>query len=215
MGTGSNAYVYDVNDNRTQVIKSNGATGSDRRYCYDAQDRLQYRNTGAACSSTANDESYVYDAAGNRTESIVGASTTNFAYDLTGQLCQVGATTCGTHNVAYDAAGHTRSWNGWFFTYDAEGRLTTACKDSNCATHKERVEFTYDGEGRRTQQNTAPANGTFTNYEFRYQGDSVVEERLNGTVTRHYLVDVTGAITKLVVPAGQANAGGAGDTARG
>lgn len=181
-GTGSNEYAYDVNDNRSQVIESNGATGSDRRYCYDAQNRLEYRNTGAACSSTVNDESYVYDAAGNRSQGIVGGSTTNFAYNASGQLCNTGATNCGTPNVTYEAAGRTRSWNGWFFSYDAEGR--------------------------RTHIKTALASGSFTTVELRYQGSSVVEERTGSTVTRQYLVDKDGAIVKLIIPTGQANAGG-------
>ncbi len=206
-GTGSNEYAYDVNDNRSQVIESNGATSSDRRYCYDAQNRLEYRNTSAACSSAAKDESYGYDAAGNRSQSMVGSSTTNFAYNASGQLCHIGATTCGTPNVTYDDAGRTRFWNGWFFSYDAEGRLTKACKDSSCATNAERVEFTYDGEGRRTQIKTALASGSFTTVELRYQGSSVVEERTGSTVTRQYLVDEVGAIVKLIIPTGQANAG--------
>jgi len=204
---GSSSYTYDQNDNRTGVVENNGATSADRRYCYDAQNRLQYRNTNAACSPTAKDETYAYDAAGNRTQAVVGGTTTNFAYNADGQLCKTGATTCGTPNVTYDSVGRTRNWNGWWFNYDAEGRLTRACKDSGCAANLERVFFTYDGEGRRTKIETAPANGTLSSLELRYQGGSVVEEWTNGTLTRSYTVDEAGTILKLTIPSGQTGAG--------
>ncbi len=141
------------------------------------------------------------------TQTVVGGVTTNFAYNAEGQLCKTGATTCGTPNVTYDSVGRTRSWNGWWFRYDAEGRLTEACKDSGCAASKERVAFTYDGEGRRTTIETAPANGTFTTLELRYQGGSVVEEWTNGTLTRSYTVDEAGTILKMTIPSGQAGTG--------
>jgi RHS repeat-associated protein len=207
MALGSSTYAYDQNDNRTQVVENNGATSSDRRYCYDAQNRLIARRTGAACTSSP-DETYAYDPAGNRTQTAVGGVTTDFAYNADGQLCKIGATTCGTPNVTYDVAGRTRSWNGWWFSYDAEGRLTKACKTSNCADTAERVEFTYDGEGRRTEIRTAPANVTaFTTLELRYQGSSAVEEWTNGTLTRSYTVDEAGTILKLTIPSGQTGAG--------
>jgi RHS repeat-associated protein len=205
--TGSDGYAYDVNDNRTQVNESNGVTSSDRRYCYDAQDRLIYRNTATACSSSAKDESYAYDAAGNRTQAVVGGTTTNFAYDGNGQLCRTAGTTCGTPNVSYDDAGRTRNWAGWWLTYDGEGRLTKACKSSTCASTADRVEMAYDGDGNRTQIVTTPASGSATTVDFAYQGSALVEERTNGSLSRQYTVDETGTIVKLTIPAGQADAG--------
>ena len=204
--TGSVAYEYDANDNRTRVNESNGATSADLRYCFDAQDRLAYRNTGAACSPTAKDESYAFDGAGNRTLTVVGGITTNFAYNTDGQLCEVGATTCGTPNVTDDAAGRIATWNGWWFRYDAEGRLLTACKSSTCAATADKVAMTYDGEGRRTKIETTPANGATTTREFRYQGDAIVEEKVGGSVARQYLVDESGSVVEMVIPTG-VNAG--------
>ncbi len=48
--------------------------------------------------------------------------------------------------------------------------------------------------------------------DFRYQGDAIVEERLTdashaGVVVRSYLVDEAGSVVKLVVPAGEPDAG--------
>jgi RHS repeat-associated protein len=204
--TGSVAYEYDPNDNRTRVNESNGATSADRRYCFDAQDRLVSRNTGAACSPTVKDESYAFDGAGNRTQAVVGGVTTNFAYNTGGQLCKVGATTCGTPNVTDDTAGRIETWNGWWFRYDAEGRLLTACKSSTCAATADKVAMIYDGEGRRTRIETTPANGATSTREFRYQGDAIVEEKVGGVVARQYLVDESGSVVEMVIPTGS-NAG--------
>jgi RHS repeat-associated protein len=208
--TGSVGYSYDANDNRTLVDEDNGATSSDRRYCYDAQDRLVYRNTGAACSSSAKDEEYQYDASGNRTKAVVG-STTDFAYNASGQLCKVGATTCGTPNVTYDSAGRTASWDGWYLKYDAHDRLVKACQDSGCTTGADQVRMAYDGEGRRTKVVIDPASGDTVTRSFRYQGEAIVEERVKvgagaETVSQRYLVDESGSIVEVIIPSG-ANAG--------
>jgi RHS repeat-associated protein len=202
--TGSNSYTYDHNDNRTQVVEDNGAASTDRRYCYDAQDRLTYRNTAANYDPATNDESYVYDPAGNRTQSTAGTTTT-FTYNSSGQLTGC-SPHCGvaTHtSVAYDDAGRTLSWNGWHLGYDGEGRLAKACKDSSCAASGERVYFTYDGDGRRTRIDTAPASGSLTSVEFRYRGESIVDERDgSGNLLRSYLVDEAGTILQLVIASG-------------
>lgn len=78
------------------------------------------------------------------------------------------------------------------------------------------VAFTYDGEGHRTSIVTDPA-GTGGDLEpatrtFRYQADAIVEETLTddshvGTVVRSYVVDDTGSVVKLVIAAGEPDAG--------
>jgi RHS repeat-associated protein len=202
---GSDIYAYDDNDNRTRVKEFNGAVSSDRYYCYDALDRIAYRNTGAACSSTAKDETYIYDDAGNRTSMTVGGVTTTFVYDDEGRL-----TSAGGEPITHDSAGRMRSWDVgtpvWNFTYDAEGRLLSACRSSSCASGHDKVEFTYDGEGHRTQIKATAAGGTVTTTDFRYQGDSIVEEKVNGSVARSFVIDEAGSIVKMTIPSG-ANAG--------
>jgi YD repeat-containing protein len=176
-----------------QVVREVRSDGSDERANYDP---------------ATNDESYVYDPAGNRTQSTAGTTTT-FTYNSSGQLTGC-SPHCGvaTHtSVAYDDAGRTLSWNGWHLGYDGEGRLARACKDSGCAASGERVFFTYDGEGRRTRIETAPASGSLTSVEFRYRGESIVDERDDsGNVLRSYLVDEAGTILQLVIATGD-NAG--------
>jgi RHS repeat-associated protein len=211
--TGSDTFAYDDNDNRTQVVEHNGAASTDRRYCYDALDQLEFRNTGAACGPSAKDEKYVYDDAGNRTRTEIGAVNTDFAYTAAGQLCKTGGTTCTGANVTYDAAGRTKTWNGWTFSHDADGRILSACKSATCAAGFDKVEFTYDAQGHRTQLKTTSAAGAVSTTDFRYQDDAIVEERLtdaahpSGAVVRTYLTDDTGSIVRMTIPVGETGAG--------
>ncbi len=202
--TGSDTYSYDENDNRTQVVENNGATSSDRRYCYDALNQLIYRNSGAACSSGSNDEAWTYDDAGNRLSSTTGGVTTNFAYTPEGLLCdaRTGTASCSGGNLTSDSAGRISSYNGWAFGYDAEGRLTSACKSPTCASGSDKVTMAYDGEGHRTRIVETAAGGGVTTTDFRYQGDAVVEESVNGSVARRFTVDDAGRIVTMTIPSG-------------
>jgi len=212
--TGSNSYVYDANDNRTQVIESNGTTSSDRRYCYDALNRLRARNTGAACTTTTGDETYTYDAAGNRTQAFTFGTPMNAAYDASGRLCKVGATTCGTPNVEYDAAGRitefaTNSGGGWrVLSHDGEGRILEIC-DLVCTGQSLHFYFAYDADGRRTTKEYTEGGfgGTSELITFRYDGDAITAEYVDGVLAREYLVDESGGIVKMVIPPGQQNPG--------
>lgn len=207
--TGRDEYAYDLNDNRTHVTewKNSSSSSTDYFYCYDSSDQLTRRQSGTACSSSDYDQKYVYDAAGNRTKTVVGGTTTDFAYNADGQLCKVGGTSCSSANVTYGAAGRTKTGNGWNFRYDAQGRLATACRNSGCTSSADKVEFTYDAAGRRTKVKTTPGGGSTTTVTYRYQGSAVVEEKTGSTVTRQYVLDDSGAVVKMIIPSGQANAG--------
>lgn len=214
--TGIARYTYDTNDNRASVAEStDGSTQNPTpiNYCYDAQSRLVATESGGACNSAQDDEEFEYDVAGNRTQAGSPGSPTKFGYEqLTGgQLCKVGATSpsdCSGANVTYDSAGRTRSWNAWWFTYDDDGRLVTACKSSTCASTADKATFVYDGEGRRTEIRTDLAGSPpETVTAMRYHGDTVVEERVGGVVTRQYLPDESGRILKMIIPVGQSNPG--------
>jgi RHS repeat-associated protein len=125
-------------------------------------------------------------------------------------LCDVETGTsasCSGGNVGHDTAGRLALWKGWTLGYDAESRLTSACKSPSCASGYDKVEFAYDGEGHRTKITATSSAGSITTTEFRYQGDAPVEEKVNGTVVRQYVTAEAGAITKVIIPAGQPNAG--------
>jgi RHS repeat-associated protein len=211
---GGDTYTYDDADNVTSVIESgDGGAAPTWNYCYDGRHQLVERQTTSACSASSHDEHYGYDAAGNRTQTVSGATTTNFAYDTQGRLCKVGGTSCASPNVTYDSAGRTTSWAGWTFGYDAEGRLVSACKSATCAAGYDKVTYAYDGEGHRTQIQTTSAGGAAATTDFGYQGDAIVEETLtdaahpSGSIVRRYAVDEAGSIVKMTIPAGEPNAG--------
>lgn len=81
-----------------------------------------------------------------------------------------------------------------------------ACQSASACTGGlyNEVGYTYDGEAHRTQvRKYAAGNATPTEtWDFRYQGDAIVDERLNGVVQRTFLVDESGAIVKMTIPSG-------------
>ena len=207
--TASDTYGYDDNDNKNAVTEANGAATLVRGYCLDAVERVTSTRDTAGCAGTSL-EAYTYDDSGNRT----AAGSTTFTYDAQGQLATC-STGCGT--VAFDAAGRTQKWNGWFFEYDAEGRMTWACQATAVCSGGlyNEIQYTYDGEGHRTQikQFNAGSGSVVATWDFRYQGDAIVEEKLtdaahpSGTVVRSYVVDEAGSVVKMTIPAGETSAG--------
>ncbi|HEY3545817.1 MAG TPA: hypothetical protein VGK17_06960, partial [Propionicimonas sp.] len=207
--TASDTYQYDASDNRTQVVESkDGGAAVTRNYCYDAVSRLRAMKTTTGCTETSGDETFTFDDSGNRT----AAGATTFTYSGSGQLASC-TTGCGT--VTHDSAGRVQRWNGWAFEYDAAGRLTRACQSStDCTGLANEVEFVYDAEGHRTQTrrydsgNASPA----ATWDFRYQGDAIIEEKLTdathaGVVVRSYVVDDSGSVVTMTIPAGEPGEG--------
>lgn len=204
--TGSSAYTYDDNDNRTQVTESrDGGSPTTSYYCYDALNRLT--STGTTTCTTGTPETYEYDDAGNRTRASLG-SPQYFRHSPAGQLCErnSAAGSCPadptTWQIKYDDAGRTKLWNGWNLTYDGEGRLATACTVVGCATG-DKITMRYDGQGRRVELVTRPNGGSDTTTTFRYQGDAIAQEFTGTgtpTLTRTYVTDDAGAIVKFCDP---------------
>ena len=102
--------------------------------------------------------------------------------------------------MTYDSAGRTASYNSWVYAYDAEGRMTSACKSSSCSGSIDKVEFTYDGDGHRTEIKEYTSGTLTTTRDFLYQGDAIVQESTNGTISREYIDDDTGKIIKFCDP---------------
>ncbi|MDP9463507.1 MAG: hypothetical protein M3P52_02690, partial [Actinomycetota bacterium] len=204
--TGSSTYVYDDNDNRTQVSESkDGGSAVTTYYCYDALNRLTSK--GSTTCTTGTSEGYEYDAAGNRTRATL-SSPQYFRYSSAGQLCEQSTTygSCAadpaTWQIRYDDAGRTKLWNSWNLTYDGEGRLATACKVVGCASN-DMVTMRYDAQGHRVELVTRPNSGSATTTTFRYQGDAIAQEYTGtGTLTlvRTYVTDESGAIVKVCDP---------------
>jgi RHS repeat-associated protein len=199
--TGSSSYAYDDNNNRTTVTESStSAAATTRTYCYDALNRLTASKATTACTSSP-DETNVYDDAGNRTSATAAGSTRTFTYGSDGQLdsCTVPACT-----ISYDAAGRsaTITDNGvsWTFSYDADGRVISACKSTACSGSIDRVDYLYDGSGHRIQIKETTSGAVVSTTDLRYQGDTIVQELVGGTVTRTYATDDTGRIVEVCDP---------------
>ena len=204
--TGSDTYAYDDADNRTRVAEDNGSSSSDYRYCHDARGQLTGRGSTAACD-TSSIETFTFDDAGNRTSALEAGVTRDFAYTAAGLLCDVetgSAASCSGGNIGSDDAGRISDEAGWHFAYDAQARLVSACDDADCiGTGFDRVDFAYDGEGHRTAITETPAAGSpIVETTFRYAGDAIVAEYVDGTLSREYTTDDAGTISKVTIPAG-------------
>jgi RHS repeat-associated protein len=203
LDSGYTAYGYDDNDNRTTVTESSTAglgSATTRSYCHDALNRLTASKATTACTSTP-DETNVYDDAGNRTSATASGSTRTFTYDAEGQVSSCATPSC---SVTYDASGRsaTITDNGvaWTFAYDADGRIIGACKSIACSGSIDRVDYLYDGSGHRIQVKETTSAGVVTTTDLRYQGDTVVQELVGGTVSRTYATDDTGRIVEVCDP---------------
>jgi RHS repeat-associated protein len=188
------------------VDEDNAATSADHHYCHDARNQLTGRGSTAACG-TSDIETFSYDDAGNRSQAVEGGTTRNFAYTTAGLLCDVetgAAASCTGGNIGSDDAGRISDHAGWHFDYDASARLVAACDNTSCAgSGFDRVDFSYDGEGHRTAIVATPAAGSpVVTTTFRYQGDAIVAESVGGTLTREYMTDDSGTISKVIVPTG-------------
>jgi RHS repeat-associated protein len=187
-------YDYDDNDNRTKVAENNGGTSSTKYYCYDALNRLTGTYSATNCSSPL--ETYAYDAAGNRTS----AAVRGFTYDVESQLASCSSPSC---TATHDAEGRLTQLvdNGttWTYQYDAEGRLTAACKASACSGSINRLDFAYGEEDQRVQVKEMTSGGQVTTTDLRYEGRGVIQEVTSTGITRTFTLDEAGAIVKLVV----------------
>ena len=61
-------------------------------------------------------------------------------------------------------------------------------------------EFTYDGDGHRTQIKEYTAGTLTTTRDFIYQGDAIVQEKTNATISREYIDDENGTVIKFCDP---------------
>ena len=102
--------------------------------------------------------------------------------------------------MTYDTAGRTASYNGWVYVYDAEGRMTSARKSTSCSGSIDKVLFTYDGEATGPRSRSSPRQRPTTTRDFIYQGDAIVQEKTNGTLSREYIDDEQGSIIKFCDP---------------
>ena len=135
----------------------------------------------------------------------------------TGQLCDVesgaspGAPSCTGGNIAYDDAGRITEFpnieGSWrILAYDGEGRVTEIC-DSAC-TSDLAASHLHVRRGRPPHPRSTTARVARARRDtFRYDGDAITAEYVDGVLAREYLTDESGAIVKMVIPTGQSNPG--------
>jgi RHS repeat-associated protein len=187
-------YAYDDNDNRTQVAENNGASSATSYYCYDGLNRLTGTYGATNCAGPV--ETYAYDAAGNRT----GAAGRTFIYDAEGQLATCTSPACtASHDPEGRLTGLVDAGVTWTYQYDAEGRLTAACKAAACTGSIDRLDFAWGDAGQRVQVKETSSGGTVTTTDLRYEGTGVVQEVTGTGITRTFTLDEAGSIVKVTI----------------
>jgi len=183
-------YVYDPLSRRTKVTYGNNAS-----MAYSYFDAGDLKTLNHNMSGSANDVHYTFtytDAHEVRTEDInksayawqPSAPVTNAAYAPANNLNQYPSYNQGLLSIprplTYDAKGNlivgAFDYSGtWQFGYDAENRLTSACKpyaSGACSSPTVNATYAYDPLGRRTKKS---GTGIATAYYLNDGDDEVVE----------------------------------------
>jgi RHS repeat-associated protein len=163
LGNGvTTSYAYDGANQVTNITVNNGATNLwAESYAYNeagrristtrsnSSDSYQYDDTyqltGASygTGSNASSASWSYDASGNRTQALStnGTNTLGISYSVN-EINQY--TSVGEASPSYNSRGDLTGINGWAFSYDAFGNLSSAQYGTNAAYH-----YARDPLGRR------------------------------------------------------------------
>jgi RHS repeat-associated protein len=153
----------------SDVLAANDSVNGNLTYAYDAFNRL----TGSNQNSGTNIYSYLYDRFGNRwNQNVTHGSGPGPGYGFDANNLIVSG-----YGVTYDAAGDTTDDGTTTYTYDAEGRVTTAVNGASGTST-----YIYDAEGRRNQKTTA-AGGT-VNFVYDLGGHEVAQMNSAGAWTR-------------------------------
>jgi RHS repeat-associated protein len=144
----------------SDILAANDSVNGDWTYSYDPFNRVISSNQ----NSGATTYSYSYDRFGNRSNQTVTAGSglsTSFGFGANNRIVSgVGAT--------YDAAGDTTDDGTTAYTYDAEGRVTSAVNATSGTST-----YIYNTDGRRTQKTTAA--GGAVNYLYDLSGHPITE----------------------------------------
>jgi RHS repeat-associated protein len=172
----SYAHTYSAAGRLVQTAENDASVDA---YGYDAKGRLVTQTRTGANAFTA---THTYDAVGNRTQTTMNSTTTNFTYDNDDRLLSDGV---GAY--AWDANGNlvSRGTPGGTVTYgyDAENRLVSI----NGGGFAE--QYAYDADGNRVQAITAAGTANYLVDELNPTGYSQVLEERNagGTLQSSYV----------------------------
>jgi RHS repeat-associated protein len=146
-------------------------------YAYDSVSRLRTADSFAGLNSSGTalqHYAYSYDLAGNRTQAVAPAGTTNFTYDSANHLLtsQLGAGP--VVNYTYDHAGRLTNDGANTYTWDGANRLLSVGSTS----------YLYNGTGQRMQQTVS---STVTQYVLDTQPGlaKVLQSTTGSNITRY------------------------------
>jgi RHS repeat-associated protein len=127
-GTDVQAFGYDgLHRLTTDTLTSGAATVASIGYGYNADGELTSKTTTGFAGASAN--TYTYDQAGRLTSWNNGSSTTQYAYDASGNRVQAGSAT-----YTYDARDELTSDGTSSYAYAADGDLSTVSGPSGTVT---------------------------------------------------------------------------------
>jgi RHS repeat-associated protein len=194
----SHALTYDPNGNKTQdvtVTQSADNSGTDLNRT--ATDTYTPRDQIATVTNSdgSDNQSYSYDLAGNTTSQTVDGTTTNKLYDRNRLLTATQGASTVDYN--YDPFGRTDTVTGGGltlqrYTYDGFDHIASETKTS--ASGSNTTDYTYDAFDRKATQtaNADTSSAKTTAYDYLGTSKSLVDETVNGTLTKTYQYAPTG-----------------------
>jgi len=187
------AYTLRADGLRSSLAESGPATsGRTDTWTMDTLNRLLTETITNASSGVNGTSTFTYDPTNrlSRSSTIAGVTSTTQTYDANDRRADEG----------YDANGSTTSTGGNGYSYDAEGKMTSATLVSPTT---ETVSLTYDGDSNLVQK---AVNGATTTYLIDTNNLSgyaqIVEARTNGALTDVFNYGSTGIISQGHVPTG-------------
>jgi RHS repeat-associated protein len=171
LSTPVSSYTYQLGavGNRTSVTEGTGRTAN---WTYDKIYRLTNETIGADPANKDGSVGYVLDPVGNRkssTSTLSGVNPESFTFTVDDELT--------TDN--YDNNGNTTGSGVNSFTYDSENELKTMNGSA--------VTLLYDGDGNRVAKTVGSVTTRYLIDDLNPMGlPQVVEETVNGAVTRQY-----------------------------
>jgi RHS repeat-associated protein len=161
-------YTYLDNGNLlTRLKRGTGVPAQTLTYSYDAADQLvSVTNPSDAANYP---QSYAYDPAGNLTSSSSGNPAINRPFtsnNLNERITDAGVA------QQFDANGNLSGGMGFTLTWDAEDRVKSITYNGT----QTRVEYDYDGQGRRARIRLVQSGVTTAEYLFIWDGLQIVEK---------------------------------------
>ncbi len=167
----SYTYTLGATGIRTGATEGNGRTLS---WNYDGIYRLTNETISGDPSQNNGSASYGLDPVGNRlseNSSLPGIASGSWGYNADDEVS----------SETYDANGNTLTTGGKTFTYDSENHMTSMTQGGTSVT------MIYDGDGNRVAKTVGGVTTQYLVDDLNPTGYSqVVEEVVNGTVTRQY-----------------------------